>query len=898
MTDGCAIACHMAWVGRPFRLNVGEPDRVVAWSAMICPNCGTANPPHAKFCIECGHPLPRLCANCGAENPTAARFCNQCGAPLQGEAGAIPREPSDVIPSTGAPSEIGTNGAATPPVAGLHDGEDRAEERRVVTVLFADITSSTALAEGLDAEDVRSLLAGFFATMAREIHRHGGTVEKYIGDAVMAVFGSPVAHEDDPIRAVRAAFDMRAALRRYNEERAAADGGAPPLQMRIGINTGEVVAASGAAEGRDFLITGDAVNVAARLQQEAAPGAIVLGPRTYRATKGVVTSQALPSIKLRGKSTLARPWEAIALVDSGAPPMSRPRGVQGLRAPLVGRDVELSLLRTIYARVTGERRPHLVTILGAPGIGKTRLAREFVGGAVRADAPGEQPVVLEGRCPQYGEAITYWPLTEMLRALCGFTALEPAASARAKLLEKVRGILREAGRSEDPHVLAAYLGYTIGIESAARCDALLPSDGQQLQDGLLRAWRTFFEALAAPRGLIVLIDDIHWADGALLTLLGYVAERAARVPLLLLCPARPELLERRPDWGGGKRNYVMLSLEALAPSDADRLVRALLPGDGIPESLRQGILRKGEGNPFYFEEIIRMLADRGILMQDGESSLTWRVAPEWEGSAEVTDPVIPDTVQGVLAARLDLLTEVERDILQHASVIGRSFWPSALRNLHPRAEDDLDSVLVALRAKDLIREGERSESSVAPPGETLYTFTHALTREVTYATIPRTRRAHEHQHVAEWLETMAQGREAQFAELIAQHYSRYYQQANLARARNSARRQAVRDKVIHYLLLAGEQSAARHVSGKAERYFTEALTMLEEDALAEDVPKRVEVFMRRGDSYWAQLRGDAAWDDFREALRLWSSYSAFMVDGTSGSPEREDQCARRSAPMG
>ncbi len=850
---------------------------------MICPNCSTANPPQAKFCIECGHPLPRLCPNCGAENPSTARFCNQCGHPLQPEPAGKPREPSDVLPLGGA-AELAARPTAVE--SGVHDGEDRAEERRIVSVLFADITSSTALAEGLDAEDVRSLLAGFFATMARQIHRHGGTVEKYIGDAVMAVFGSPVAHEDDPIRAVRAAFDMREALRRYNAERAAEDGAAPELQMRIGINTGEVVAASGAAEGRDFLITGDAVNVAARLQQSAAPGAILLGPRTYRATKGVVVSQALPPLKLRGKSAPARPWEALSLVDSAAPPMSRPRGVQGLRAPLVGRDVELSLLRTVAARVAGERRPHLVTLLGAPGIGKTRLAREFVGEA--AAAPGEHPIVLEGRCPQYGEAITYWPLTEMLRALCDFSALEPAASARSKVLEKVRGILREAGRDEDPDVLATYLGYTIGVESGARRDALLPRDGQQLQDGLLRAWRVFFEALAAPHGLIVLIDDIHWADGALLNLLGYIAERAARVPLLLLCPARPELLERRPDWGGGKRNYVMISLEALSPSDAERLVRALLPGDGIPESLRKGILRQGEGNPFYFEEIVRMLADRGILEQASESAMSWRVVPKWEGSAEVTDPAIPDTVQGVLAARLDLLGEVERDILQHAAVIGRSFWPGALRNLHPRADDDLDAVLAALRAKDLIRESEPSESSVAPPDETLYTFTHALTREVTYATIPRTRRAHEHQHVAEWLESMAQGREAQFAELIAQHYSRYYQQANLARARNNARRQAVRDKVIHYLLLAGEQSSARHVSGKAERYFTEALTMLEEDALAEDVPKRVEVFMRRGDTYWAQLRGDAAWNDFREALRLWSSYSAFMVDGAASSPEHED----------
>jgi class 3 adenylate cyclase len=900
------------------------PSIPSAWSIMICPNCQTSNPANAKFCIECGQPLPRVCAVCGASNPPGARFCNQCGTPLpaaadggyasqetapneQGQAERATAGLKAASPPAGSRRRART--AATPatvqaeasPAAAPHVGDtgaEHAEERRVVTMLFADITSSTALADGMDAEDVRALLGGFFATMTREIHRHGGTVEKYIGDAVMAVFGLPVAHEDDPVRAVRAALDMQAALRLYNEERAAADVAAPELKMRIGINTGEVVAAAAAAEGGDFLITGDAVNVAARLQQAAAPGTILIGPRTYRATVGAVVLRALASVRVRGKAAPLRAWQALALLDPSAAPMPRPRGVQGLRAPLVGRDLELSLLQTVHTRVTSERRPHLVTILGAPGIGKTRLAREFVTAAVGACEPGKQPLVLDGRCPQYGEAVTYWPLAEMLRALCGFTALEPAASARAKLVDKVRETLRAAGRTEDPEVLAAYLGYTIGIESAKRRQALLPGDSQQLQEGLLRAWRVIFEALAAPCGLIVLIDDIHWADGALLDLLEYVAERASGVPLLLLCPARPELLERRPEWGGGKRNYVMLSLEALPPHDADRLVRALLPGEGVPESLRQGILRKGEGNPFFFEEIIRMLADRGILTHDGEGNASWRVAPEWEDSAEVTDPVIPDTVQGVLAARLDLLAEPERDMLQHAAVIGRSFWPGALRNLHPRQEDDLGEVLSALEAKDLIRESERPEASVAPPGEPLYTFTHALTREVTYATIPRTRRAHEHQRVAEWLEELARGREAEFADLIAQHYSRYYQQANLARARNSARRQAVRAKVIYYLVLAGDQAASRHAAGKAERYFTEALTLLEDESLIEDVPRRVELFVKRGETYWAQLRGDAAWDDYREALRLWSAYSAFMV--VDGSPKADVPAveASVSAPIG
>ena len=775
--------------------------------------------------------------------------------------------------------------------------DEHTEQRRVVTVVFADIMSSTAIADVLDAEDYRVLLADFYARMTREIHRHGGTVEKYIGDAVMAVFGLPQAHEDDPVRAVRAALDMQAALRRLNREREAVDPAAGDLQIRIGVNTGDVVAASGAAEGRDFLVTGDAVNVAARLQQIAAPGSILVGPRTYRSTAGAVEYRALAPVSLRGKSRPVRVWEVVALTDRSPAPAQRPRGIQGLRAPLIGRDVEISLLRSLYARVTGERRPHLVTILGAPGVGKTRLAHEFVAATLMpteyADGTAT-PLLLEGRCPQYGEAVTYWPLAEMLRALGEFTAFDPPAAARARLRTLVGATLAAAGRSEDPEIVAAYLGHTIGIETPERRQALLPSDSQQLQEGLMRAWKAFFEALAAHRPVLILVDDIQWADDALLNLLEYVAARATAVPLFLLCPARNELLERRPGWGGGKRNYAIISLEALAPADAARLVRELLPGEGVPESLRQGILRKAEGNPFFFEEIIRMLVDRGILVRDTPDA-PLRVAPECEGSPEIAEPAIPDTVQGVLAARLDLLTEEERDILQHAAVIGRYFWPDALRALHPHLAGSLVGALAALQAKDLVRESDRPEVSVAPQGETLYTFTHALTREVTYAAIPRVRRAHEHQQVAEWLEGMARGRESEFADLLAQHYRQYYVQANLARSQDETRRLAVRDKVICYLTLSGDQALMRHAAVKAERSYTEALALLEEDALAGDVPRRVELYVKRGDAHWTQVRGDAAWTDYRDALRLWSSYSAFTVDRVTPDERPEGAVA---APVG
>lgn len=875
---------------------------------MICPNCQTDNPENARFCISCGTPLPRVCPVCGAVNPPGARFCNQCGAPLE-QVSAPPASLANGARQASTPSPVANGHNHAAPV------EETAEQRRVVTILFADLTSSTALAEDLDPEDVRALLSAFFGAIAREIRRHGGTVEKYIGDAVMAVFGLPIAHEDDPIRAVRAAVDMQAALLRFNEERRAMDPGAPELLMRVGINTGEVAAAGSAAEGRDFLVTGDAVNVASRLQQLAAPGAILVGPRTYRATLGSVRYEPMAPVALRGRSRPVTVYRVEEMADRTTIPAPRPRGVEGLRAPLVGRDTELEVLRAIYARLVRERQPHLITILGAPGIGKTRLAREFLrrtvmvrdmpaashpamaasaakSGARNTAKPGARsstrtsktsaqdvrgdgrpPVLLEGRCPPYGEGITYWPLAEMLRALCDVSALEPQERARAKLLSCVRDILRRGGRADDPEILAAYLGYTIGIESASRREELLPADAQQAQEGLLRAWRTFFEALTDSSGLILFIEDIHWADDALLDLLEYVAGRTSSVPLLILCTARPELLDKRPNWGGGKRNYLTVALEALSESETGRLVRELLPGDAVPEGLRRGILDKAEGNPFYVEEIVRMFVDRGILIR-GERG-TWRVAPEWEGCGEVYDPAIPDTVQGVLAARLDLLAPPERDVLQHAAVVGRYFWPSALVALAPHLDPgELTEVLAALVAKELIHVSDHARTSVAPLSEPVYSFNHALTREVVYSTIARTRRAHEHQRVAEWLEELAAGQEREIVELLAQHYRQYYIQANLARSRNATRRRAVLAKVVRYLTMAGDRSAQRHAAIKAEDYYTDAIRFLEEDARPEDVPRRVDLLMTRGDARFAALRLDEAWADYHAALDLWAGYEA------------------------
>ena len=860
--------------------------------------------------------------------------------------------------------------------------EETAEQRRVVTILFADLTGSTALTEMMDPEDTRALLADFFTAMTQVIHRHGGTVEKYIGDAVMAVFGLPVAHEDDPVRAIRAALEMQATLRALNAERRVGDPNAPELAMRIGVNTGEVVAAGDAGEGEDFLITGDAVNVASRLQQLAQPGAVLVGPRAYRGAQGAVRFRMLAPTTLRGKARATTIWEALAMLDDSAVPTPRPRGLDGRRTPLVGREMEMELLRAIAQRVLREWRPHIVTILGAPGVGKTRLAREFIRRLMRlpslddldmaseteaerdaerdealiaanasapahaapaaSGAPGAttaisatdaeqpdgatapqssrasysglwaarppatapengageltppgaaipdaaRPLLLEGRCPPYGEDITYWPLAEMLRLYCGVTALEKPERARAKILASVRRRFAAVGRAEDPEVIAAYLGHTIGVESAERRQALLPSDSQQLQEGLLRAWRVFFEALADGRGLVAMIDDIHWADDALLDLIAYVAVRASNVPLLFICTARPELLERRADWGGGRRNYATIGLEALTTSEAETLVQHLLPGDDVPERLRQSILAKADGNPFYVEEIIRMLVDRNVLIRADvttDGAALWSVAPDWEASDEVSDPAIPDTVQGVLAARIDLLPPEERDVLQHAAVVGRYFWPSALLTLASHLQPGpLERALRALQERDLVRPSERAAGLAAPPGEEVYTFNHALTREVVYGAIPRARRAHEHLRIAEWLERQVRDQPEEFAftELLAQHYYRYYVQANLARANNRERRRNMRDKVTRYLLLAGDQSVTRHALTKADGYYSDALSLLGDDGLREDAPRGVALLIRRGAERWLALRADDAWADYRTALRVWSAHNALATGVT------------------
>ncbi|HEU5199222.1 MAG TPA: adenylate/guanylate cyclase domain-containing protein, partial [Ktedonobacterales bacterium] len=384
---------------------------------MRCPICGAENSSRAKYCNQCGSSLqPVTCPACGAANAPTAKYCNECGSLL----------------SAAKPPAA----AQIPSLAALET-----EERRIVTILFADMTGSTSIADRMDPEEVRLLMAGYFGVIEQVIHRHGGIIEKFIGDAVMAVFGIPVAHEDDPDRAVRAALEVLQALQRFNEQRQSEEPQALPVQVRVGINTGEVAAGSATSEGGQFLITGDAVNVAARLQQNAQPGTILVGSRTYRSTNGAIVYQQVGPLAVKGKPEPLRAWQALRSVEGqAAPPTQHLRGIEGLPSPFIGRAPELSLLDALDERVIGEQRPHLITLLGTPGIGKSRLIREWItrlhqpGQSQEAPQPAtnvtaEQLLVLEGRCPPYGAGITYWPLAEILRAYCGFTDGESAEEA-------------------------------------------------------------------------------------------------------------------------------------------------------------------------------------------------------------------------------------------------------------------------------------------------------------------------------------------------------------------------------------------------------------------------------------------------------------------------------------
>ncbi|MBX5451182.1 adenylate/guanylate cyclase domain-containing protein [Thermogemmatispora sp.] len=890
-----------------------------------CPHCQTTNPPHAKFCLACGLRF-LICPYCGTANPPVARYCIECGR-AQGQKGRWPegadalslpapavsrQEETWLESSSGLPVSVDPEKSALERPAEQRPMLSTPEERRVVTVMFADITGSTPLADRLDPEDLRAILAGYFNLMTEQIRRHGGTVEKYIGDAVMAVFGLPQAHEDDPDRAIRAALDMQTALARFNEARRERDPEAVPLQMRIGINTGEVAAPrfdGSLARRGDFLVTGDAVNIAARLQQVAGPDTILVGERTYLATRETFHFRPLAPLQLKGKGEAMRAWVVLGLAEEQPVSALAARARRGLLAPLIGRSLELTLMHATYARVLAERQPHLITLLGPSGIGKSRLVHEFIEREqekARSTTGPDQapaPLVMYGRCPPYGEGITYWPLIEILRALLQVQYNESDEDIHRRFTVFVSEVLERAGHKEDAAGVAEAILLSVGrqLGASARLSGGERRERQRMayarnleQSGtqmtLLRSWRILLAALAQQQPLILVIDDLQWADEALLDLLEYLMERLNNAPLLLLCPARPEFLERRQDWGGGQRNFTTIVLEALSPEESKELVRALLKNSELPEALCHTILSRAEGNPFFVEELVRMFIDQGILVYEQDS---WRVAREKEHLlSELASPAgppddalldlhytlplprVPDTIQGVLAARVDLLSPVEKHVLQKAALIGRTFWLAGLRELTADLDEEtLLQILESLITRDFISESERRDRSPVE-NDRVFSFKHILTRDVVYHTLPRSHRAVSHARLARWLEEQTAGRTDRFVELLAYHY----QQAatnwtHSLRAGFAAEQvepelslQELRERATVYLTKAGDQALRSYYTIRAIQAYSDALELLRESGGEGRVLARMHE--KLGDAFTQRANLREAWQAYRQALQL------------------------------
>ena len=671
-------------------------------------------------------PAPMICGSCAHANAAEARFCHACGAPLQ------TRLPEHAV-------------------------------RKTVSVVFTDVTGSTALGERLDPESLRDVMGRYFDTVQAALERHGATVEKFIGDAVMAVFGVPVVHEDDALRAVRAALDMREAMERLNVELEHQHG--LRLLTRIGINTGEVVVGGAGSASDQRLATGDAVNVAARLEQAAAPGEVLLGEKTYAAVRDAAVVEALAPLEVKGKRDPVLAWRLVA-VRPGVPAIARSIGT-----PFVGRRKELDDLREVFDAAVREKTCRLVTIVGTPGTGKSRLAREFLG-SIAGDAR-----VLVGHCVAYGQGITYLPVAEIVRSIVG----------------------------EDPQPRLAELLADIdrGDVAAQRVAGAVGAGGQAgSPEETAWAFRRLFETLAARRPLAVLIDDIHWAESALLDFIEYLVGFSSGAPILIVCLARPELLETRPSWATPHQGAALVSLAPLSSGDAERLFDALRPAQQLPAAVRRRIVETAEGNPLFVEQMVAMLAD----------------TPDAVANA------VPPTIHALLAARMDRLPAEERAVLQRAAVEGRLFHRGAVHELlEPAAAAGLGAMLLALARKEFVHP---QRSSL--PGDDGFRFNHALIRDVAYASLTKEFRAQLHERLATWLERQTTGLSAR-DEVLGYHLEQAYRYRHELRRVDDATR-ALGRQAGGLLAAAGLRALDRAEAAAAANLLDRACRLLEVDA--------------------------------------------------------------------
>jgi class 3 adenylate cyclase/tetratricopeptide (TPR) repeat protein len=670
-----------------------------------CPSCGSPNETGRKFCGECGTRLAAVCASCGTANPPAARFCGECGGSLAGSGAPIAARPAT------APATL----PSAAPVA----------ERRRVSVLFADLVGFTTLSEGRDPETVRELLSRYFELATETIGRYGGTVEKFIGDAVMALWGAPTAHEDDAERAVRAAMELLNAVATLG----------PGVQARCGVLTGEAAVTLGAKD--QGMVAGDLVNTASRLQSVAPPGTVLVGEETRLASSGAIAYEEAGEQVLKGKVAPVTAWRALRVIAE--------RGGRGrddrLEAPFVGRDSELRLLKDLFHATSRERRVRLVSITGQAGIGKSRLAWEFL---KYVDGVVERVWWHEGRSPSYGEGITFWALGEMVRSRAGLLESDDPATTRVRIGEMLaEHVPDEAERRRIEPALLALLG--VGD----------PPPGGAPE--LFLAWRTFFERLAATGVVALLFEDLHWADSGTLDFVEHMLEWSRNVPILIITLARPELLDRRPGWGAGKRSFLALDLQALDEPSMRALLGGLVPG--LPETAVRSIVARAEGIPLYAVETIRMLVAEGRLVPAATGG--------YEPVGELGELAVPGTLHALIAARLDALDPLERALLQDAAVLGQSFTADALASIAGASVSEIEGRLDRLVRGDLLH----VEVDPRSPERGQYAFVQALIREVAYSTLAMRDRRSRHLAAARFFESLG---DDEIAGALAAHYLAAY----------------------------------------------------------------------------------------------------------------------------
>jgi class 3 adenylate cyclase len=696
-------------------------------------------------------------------------------------------------------------------------------ERKVVSVLFADLVGFTARAESLDPEDVEAILRPFHERLRAELERRGGTVEKFIGDAVMAVFGAPIAHEDDPERAVRSALAIRDWIREEAE-----------LEVRIAVNTGEVLVSldRGTGSERGF-VAGDVVNTASRIQNAAPVNGILVGEATYNATSRVIDYRETPPVEAKGKSQPVPVWEVLqARSRYGADVTHRPK------TALVGRERELGLLVSTLARAEHERSPQLVTLVGVPGIGKTRLVHELF---TEIDTRPELISWRQGRCLPYGDGVAFWALGEIVKAHAGI--LEGESEDRTA--EKLQAVVEEAVPEKDDAVwilreLKPLVGLSDGDEA-----------GADRRTESFAAWRRFFEGLAELDPLVIVIEDLHWADEGLLDFVDHLLDWATGVPILLVATARPELLTRRPGWSGGKPNATTISLSPLNEAETATLVHALLDRTVLPADVQAGLLDRAGGNPLYAEEFARIALERDAL-----------------GSTESLP--LPESVQGLIAARLDALIDEEKTLVQDASVLGKVFWLGAVAQLGDVERERAEELLHGLARKQFVERERRSSME----GDSQYAFAHSLVRDVAYGQIPRADRTEKHRRAAAWIESL--GRPEDHAELRAYHYVSALEALSAGADATDLRRAA-----RLALREAGDRAASLNAFDGAIRDYERAL----EFSPADD-PERLGCcshLHRRASAPTSGTSGTARWRAMRSS-----------PPGTRPEPRWPKSCARRS----